>query len=57
MSVDVPYLKQMQDEHLRLVQHAGEKQPIPTMEKMHAMGSMGSMHSVPAQPSAHDHHH
>ena len=42
-------LKQMQDEHLRLIQHANEKQTIPSMEKMHAMGSMGSMHSTPSQ--------
>jgi len=35
-------LKQMQDEHLRLIAHATEKQPMPSMEHMHAMGSMGS---------------
>jgi hypothetical protein len=37
-------IKQMQDEHLRLIQHANEKQTLPSMEKMHAMGAMGSAH-------------
>jgi hypothetical protein len=55
-------LKQMQDEHMRLVQHAAEKQTLPSMEKMHAMGSMGSMpvHSTPAtaaSPASHQHEH
>jgi hypothetical protein len=49
-------LKQMQDEHLRLVQHANEKQAIPSMEQMHAKGSMHSM-TAPAPEHQHQDHH
>src|SRR5438067_709438 len=50
-------LKQMQDEHLRLIQHANEKQTIPSMEKMHAIGAAGSVHPAHmADPMESMHH-
>jgi Multicopper oxidase len=57
-------LLKLQEEHLRLVQHAGQKQELPSMHSMHAMGSTtgikapaGATPSTPAAPNEDGHHH